>query len=1001
MSTIANPTMPVFSYAQAAKGLAPTKDKDDAAEQGSKPASKPESNASQPPSRASRSRPRVDEKEPEQPVKEVPTPSSVNEDAAEKENIPPSRPSQQRSEASVSSMTSPDLIGITSSPKEKEVVQRLDNSESWEKASHTSAAGDKENTCEPDEKVKESEDDWEKVSVPSTTGNNQKDFKPAPPPPVNFWAARAQANEAKMKDIANQRPAATSQSGPPSARLASSNEAPKPRSGHRDTTEKDNMSASRRSNDSARGNDRKDLNSSQTLRSDSHHGSKGNANAMSNVGDASAWPTPENAIVDDRRKSAAHDKAEAETNGSKPHAKKWEKMAFTPTAVFETHLPPAAARRGARSARGMPRPTPDAATAANSDRPDASKTMGPPPLPKHATDQDRGRKQEENRGGRSSSLPTEQRRAPSRESTMTSSRKPSANVNDNAGAVESTPPPETDQSQNQRKSNFSSHTPSRSSSRHEGPGGVAGPMINGDFNPSKVTAEVVADPFTISTNEALTRPTYRPDRGNPTQSSYRGDQAREPRPIRRDWSREKSDAAREKVESWRDREYTGEPSFRRDPRPDRGRGGSYRARGNHSSSYQSSHAYTSPLPQNGFENPKTGASEPRSRQSSQPFPMGTPVPSNRSIPRSLSIPVGSMYPGYYNNAGMTQSLSPLQTDMVNYGYPSQMPMPQNTMSAMPYNDPLNSYAVLSMVMTQIEYYFSIDNLCKDLFLRKNMDSQGFVPLNVIAQFKRIKTLTDETMSMETLRFVCQQVKSVEYVQGENGEDKLRRRTGWEDFVLEKNERFLDARTDGPSMTPRYPQMPMVSPMLSGNPMPFVPQQVRSPPVTAPTMNGGYTPASATAYAPVPALDGQASEQPYQPRSPYPTQDFIRRESATSPLSRGESSQRPPIPFHPTHRTSSGMMNGHRRQVSRGFNEENSFPDDAIASINICMRDPLPEITSEDPSQRPAMNRVLSNESRGSNADVPSVSIPARVSGLRGGAASPEQYVSQVRSSNVN
>ncbi|KAI9881800.1 MAG: hypothetical protein M1823_006488, partial [Watsoniomyces obsoletus] len=39
---------------------------------------------------------------------------------------------------------------------------------------------------------------------------------------------------------------------------------------------------------------------------------------------------------------------------------------------------------------------------------------------------------------------------------------------------------------------------------------------------------------------------------------------------------------------------------------------------------------------------------------------------------------------------------------------------------------------------------------------------------------------------------------------------------------------------------------------------------------------------------------------------------------------------------------------------------------------------------------PGMARVLSNESRGSNADVPPVSIPPRISGLRGGAASPEQ-----------
>ncbi|OCK78937.1 hypothetical protein K432DRAFT_279072, partial [Lepidopterella palustris CBS 459.81] len=42
-----------------------------------------------------------------------------------------------------------------------------------------------------------------------------------------------------------------------------------------------------------------------------------------------------------------------------------------------------------------------------------------------------------------------------------------------------------------------------------------------------------------------------------------------------------------------------------------------------------------------------------------------------------------------------------------------------------------------------EYYFSVDNLCKDMFLRKRMDSKGFVLLSVIAEFNRIKQLTPD------------------------------------------------------------------------------------------------------------------------------------------------------------------------------------------------------------------------------------------------------------------
>ena len=56
------------------------------------------------------------------------------------------------------------------------------------------------------------------------------------------------------------------------------------------------------------------------------------------------------------------------------------------------------------------------------------------------------------------------------------------------------------------------------------------------------------------------------------------------------------------------------------------------------------------------------------------------------------------YPGYYNNgSNMSHNLPFVQTDM---GY-QQMQMQQGVMSAVPYNDPLNSFALISMVITQM------------------------------------------------------------------------------------------------------------------------------------------------------------------------------------------------------------------------------------------------------------------------------------------------------------
>jgi len=42
-----------------------------------------------------------------------------------------------------------------------------------------------------------------------------------------------------------------------------------------------------------------------------------------------------------------------------------------------------------------------------------------------------------------------------------------------------------------------------------------------------------------------------------------------------------------------------------------------------------------------------------------------------------------------------------------------------------------------------EYYFSVENLCKDLYLRGKMDGEGWVFLSEIANFNRIRCLTPD------------------------------------------------------------------------------------------------------------------------------------------------------------------------------------------------------------------------------------------------------------------
>ena len=50
-----------------------------------------------------------------------------------------------------------------------------------------------------------------------------------------------------------------------------------------------------------------------------------------------------------------------------------------------------------------------------------------------------------------------------------------------------------------------------------------------------------------------------------------------------------------------------------------------------------------------------------------------------------------------------------------------------------------------------EYYFSEENLQRDFFLRRKMDSEGYLPISLIASFHRVQALTqDFSLIIESL-----------------------------------------------------------------------------------------------------------------------------------------------------------------------------------------------------------------------------------------------------------
>jgi len=275
-----------------------------------------------------------------------------------------------------------------------------------------------------------------------------------------------------------------------------------------------------------------------------------------------------------------------------------------------------------------------------------------------------------------------------------------------------------------------------------------------------------------------------------------------------------------------------------------------------------------------------------------------------------------------------------------------------------------------------------------------MDSQGWVPLSVIANFKRIKTLTEDNMTLETVRYVCQTVKSVEFLPGPDGEDRLRRRDNWRDFVLPYEERFESARNDGPTHTPEQynrSSAPEQNPSVEAL---FAQSQLRSPPSGVAATNGLYHTSSPMTYVPgapptsfVP--NGQNEPQLFNggfvPPFEEPSAENVHRPSLHSTHSNTSNTIR-----SPTQATAppSGFVNGHHRHSSRSDIEANIFPDEHIPNINIRMQ-PRAFQPSGDGEAQQSIARVISNEIPGNQQDTLN-SEQARVPGLRGGTGSPQQ-----------
>ena len=72
------------------------------------------------------------------------------------------------------------------------------------------------------------------------------------------------------------------------------------------------------------------------------------------------------------------------------------------------------------------------------------------------------------------------------------------------------------------------------------------------------------------------------------------------------------------------------------------------------------------------------------------------------------------------------------------------------------NSGISEEVLKNNIKTQIEYYFSRQNLQKDFFLRRKMDAEGYLPATLVASFNRVRSLTND------VTFIMQAVQVLTY-----------------------------------------------------------------------------------------------------------------------------------------------------------------------------------------------------------------------------------------------
>lgn len=151
--------------------------------------------------------------------------------------------------------------------------------------------------------------------------------------------------------------------------------------------------------------------------------------------------------------------------------------------------------------------------------------------------------------------------------------------------------------------------------------------------------------------------------------------------------------------------------------------------------------------------------------------------------------------------------SPYPVDTPQVGIPQFQPVATPYGGAYFYNQPLPQFAtdVLKKRITrQVDYYFSDENLCKDVFLRRKMDNDGYVPIALVTTFNNMRKLcTDPEIIIEAL-------KESEVVEVDAASFKIRARKNPETWPLPDPCTSIKFDPDVPAFVPGVPYLPKKS-----------------------------------------------------------------------------------------------------------------------------------------------------------------------------------------------